>query len=73
MPVNHILGKEKMNVVLFQFRDDMPDDRILRHCRVARWMIYACGFFCLTMFSSIAQGLVFEFDTVTIGIMLVLF
>ena len=60
-----------MNIFLFRYRDETPDERILRHHRIARWIIYPCGFFSLTMFSSIAQGLVFEFDTVTIAIMIV--
>ncbi len=66
-----MLGKDKMKIVLFRYRDETPDERILRHHRIARWIIYPCGFFSLAMFSSIAQGLVFEFDTITMGIMVV--
>lgn len=68
---NHDLGGEQMNMVLFQYRKDTPVETILSHHRVARWIIYPCGFSCLTVLSSLARGLVFRFDTVTIGILIV--
>jgi hypothetical protein len=62
------LGAAKMNRVLFQYKADTMTATLLRHHRIARWIMYACGFFSLLMLSSIAQGLLTRFDSITIAL-----
>ncbi len=58
-------------IVLFQYTAETCEAKLFRHHRIARWIIYSCGFFSLTMMSSGLQGLIVGFDTFTLIIMVV--
>jgi hypothetical protein len=60
-----------MNNVVFQYKAETTVATLLRHHRIARWIIYPCGFFSLFMFSSLAQGMLTGFDPITIALSIV--
>ena len=60
-----------MNKVIFQYKPETTAAILLRHHRIARWIIYPCGFFSLLMLSSVAHGVLFRFDTITTLLLIV--
>jgi hypothetical protein len=60
-----------MNKVLFQYKAETTTATLLRHHRIARWIIYPCGFFSLLMCSSTAHGVVTRFDCITTALLIV--
>jgi hypothetical protein len=57
-----------MNKALFQYKAETTTATLLRHHRIARWIIYPCGFFSLLMLSSIAHGVLTRFDSILIAL-----
>ena len=54
-----------MSIVLFQYKPDTPVAKLLRHHRIARWIVYPCGFCSLLMLTSLAEGIGLGFSTIT--------
>ena len=59
-----------LNSVIFQYKPDVSVETLLRHHRVPRWLVVLCSEACIIFFASIAQGLVFGSDIISMTIML---
>jgi hypothetical protein len=60
-----------MNKVLFQYKAETTTSTLLRHHRLARWIIYPCGFFAVLMCSSTAEGLLIGFNPVALTLLII--
>lgn len=57
---------ETLNPTLWQYTEETPPATLLRHHRIARYIVYPCMFSSVAMVSSLAQGLAFGFSTVNL-------
>ena len=66
------MKKLKLNIVLWQYSEDTPVEKLLRHHRNARWIVKLGAFSSIGMASTIAMGVLSNFSTVEIILLFIL-
>jgi len=63
--------KLKLNIVLWQYSEDTPVEKLLRHHRSARWIVKLWAFSSVGIASTMAMGVLLDFLTVEIIVMFI--
>jgi len=61
-----------LNPTFWQYTDETPPATLMRHHRIARYIVYPFMFASVTVVSSMAQAIAFGFSTVTIWMLVAL-